>query len=210
MSGMEVRQEDSTLVTLCLDFCRQLALQGKDFSISLKLGSNFSFSLDTMKKINTTTLVTKKTQSPSSARRSARQRKNFMEQKGHSSSSKSVPAAKCNMETTNEKSNESTSKDTFKCDQRDSEFENEKRLKCHKRKKHKLTLSPIPQVDGHSEYAEVTIPLGRAMEDCLHLKYDKPPSSVIHPERGRGFYHDTDPRDGQFCYKFSDGKLYDY
>ena len=47
------------------------------------------------------------------------------------------------------------------------------------------------------------------MENRLHLKYDKPQASVIHPEKGRGMYYNTDPRDGQFSYKFSDGEIWD-
>ena len=194
MAEMSVRQEDFILVTQCLDFCRQLASQGKDFSISLKLGS-FSFSLDTMEKTNTTKVVTKKKQSPSSAKRSARRRQDFLEQKRHALSDKSAPVAKCNMDITNKKSMESTSKITFKCDQCDSQFENEKGLKCHQGKKHKLTDSPIPQVDGHSDYNEVNIPSELTMENQLHLKYDKNPASVIHPQKGKGMSYNTDPRD---------------
>ena len=84
-----------------------------------------------------------------------------------------------------------------------------------------MTLSPIPQIDGQSEdiqvttngctkqittSLEVTIPSEQTMAQLLHLLYDQPPASVIHPERGRGFYHDTEP-DGIYCYKFSDGKI---
>ena len=98
---------------------------------------------------------------------------------------------------------------SVKCDQCDSQFENEKGLKCHQEKKHKLTDSPIPQVDGHSDFNEVNIPSELTMENRLHLKYDKPPASVIHPEKGRGMYYNTDPRDGQFSYKFSDGEIWD-
>ena len=69
--------------------------------------------------------------------------------------------------------------------------------------------TPIPQVDGHSEYSEVNITLEVAMEDQLHLKYDKPPATVIHPEKGKGMYYDTEPRDGQFSFKFSDRTIWD-
>ena len=44
-----------------------------------------------------------------------------------------------------------------KCDQCESFFEDEKGLKCHQGKKHKLTLSPIPQVDGHLEEIDVEL-----------------------------------------------------
>ena len=73
---------------------------------------------------------------------------------------------------------------------------------------HKVTLSPIPQVDGHSDKHEVTIPLDQTLEELLHLKYAQPPATILHPERGRGYYHDTEP-DGIYCYKFSDGIVYE-
>ena len=220
MAEMVVRHEDSILVTQCLDFCRQLASQGKDFSISLKLGS-FSFSLDTMEKTNASKVVTKKKQSPSSARRSAKRRQNFLEKKRQTSPGLPPSSDKSAPEITRKKSTESTSKTTFKCDQCDSDFDNEKGLKRHQGKIHKVTLSPIPQIDGQSEdiqvttngctkqittSLEVTIPSEQTMDQLLHLLYDQPPASVIHPERGRGFYHDTEP-DGIYCYKFSDGKI---
>ena len=144
-----------------------------------------------------TNVVIKKKPSPSSLRRSARCRQEFLKKKIPTTSVESTPSAKCSKEDTQKKGMESTTKNPFKCDQCDSQFENEKGLKCHEGKMHKVTLSPIPQVDGHSEYHEVTIPLELTMENCLHLKYDKPPASVIHPEKGRGIYYDTDPRDGQ-------------
>ena len=208
MTEMSVSHEHSSLVTQCLDFCRHLASQGKDFNISIKLGS-FSFSLDTMEKSTMTDVVMKKKPSPSSLRRSARRRQEFLKKKLPTTSVESTPAAKCSKEDTQKKGMEYTAKNPFKCDHCDSQFENEKGLKCHEGKMHKVTLSPIPQVDGHSEYQEVTIPLELTMENCLHLKYDKPPASVIHPEKGRGLYYDTDPRDGQFSYKFSDGAIWD-
>ena len=96
----------------------------------------------------------------------------------------------------------------FKCNQCNSEFENKNGLNCHIGNMHKVTLSPIPQVDANSEHSEVTIQLDQTMDELVHKLYDKPPASVIHPVRGRGFYHDTEP-DSIYCYKFGDGKVYE-
>ena len=216
MAEMSVRQEDSTLVTQCLDFCQQLASHGKSFSISLKLGSNFSFSLDTMEKITTENVVKKNKLSPSSIRRNARRRQEFLEKKRQINPVRSAPAANGNKENTSKNSIESTGDKSFKCDNCDLEFETEKGLRCHEGKKHKLTLSPIPQTDGHTEECEVTIPLNPAEVDSLgkplwlplDKKYAHPPASVIHPVMGRGIYHDTSA-DGTFCYKFSNGELWE-
>ena len=91
-----------------------------------------------------------------------------------------------------------------------------KGLDAMKGKKHKLTLSPIPQTDGHTEECEVTIPLNPAEIDSLgkplwlplDKKYAHPPASVIHPVKRRGIYHDTSA-DGAFSYKFSNGELWE-
>ena len=103
---------------------------------------------------------------------------------------------------------ESTCKNSFKCDQCYSHFENEKGLKCHEGKMHKVTLSPISQVDGNSDNIEVTIPSDQTLEELLNLKCNEPPATIPHPERGRGFYHDTEPG-GLYCYKFSDGIVHE-
>ena len=52
-----VSESDSSLATQCLDFCQALARQGKDFKISITIGSTFAFSLDT--KEGKTTLPTR-------------------------------------------------------------------------------------------------------------------------------------------------------
>ena len=148
MAKMSARHEDSSLVTQSLEFCRHLASQGKDFNISLKLGS-FSLSLDTMEKTTMTNVMMKKKQSPSSLKRSARRRQEFQKKSLLTTSVDSTPAAKCSKENTQKKGIESTAKNPIKCDYCDSRFENEKELKCHEGKMHKVTLSPIPQVDGH-------------------------------------------------------------
>ena len=40
-------KEDAFLASQCLDFCQMLAGKSLSFSFSLKIGTNFSFSLDT-------------------------------------------------------------------------------------------------------------------------------------------------------------------
>ena len=49
-----VSESDSSLATQCLDFCQALARQGKDFKISITIGSTFAFSLDTKEGKNNT------------------------------------------------------------------------------------------------------------------------------------------------------------
>ena len=55
----------------CMDFCQALASQGHSFHFSLKMGPNFTFSLDTRGKVNAAPAAKKKV-SPSTHRRKRR------------------------------------------------------------------------------------------------------------------------------------------
>ena len=62
----------------------------------------------------------------------------------------------------------------FKCDQCDSVFENEEGLNCHRGKKHKLTSSPNPQVDGQMEEVEEeppSNPQSKNSYSCKNFKF---------------------------------------
>ena len=62
----------------------------------------------------------------------------------------------------------------LKWDQCDSVFENEKGLKGHKGKKHKLTSSPIPQVDGQLVEIELQQVDKEMLDEQVHE--DAPPN----------------------------------
>ena len=72
-----VGEEDSHLVSKCMDFCRALANQGEAINFSLTIGSSFSFSLDTRSKEMKKSFRTKKA-SPSTLRRHARRRQDYL------------------------------------------------------------------------------------------------------------------------------------
>ena len=70
---------DITLPTKCMDFCQYLVSQGMAFTFSLSMGSSFSFSLDTKEKSATSPVeVKKKNRSPSTMKRNAKNRKEFL------------------------------------------------------------------------------------------------------------------------------------
>ena len=71
---------DSSLASQCLAFCQALASHGKDFSFSLTINSTFSFSLDT-RESNVKSTLAKKRSSPSTQRRNARRRREFLQKK---------------------------------------------------------------------------------------------------------------------------------
>ena len=75
-----VGESDPNLATKCLDFCQALSSQGVAFNFSLSVGSNFSFSLNTGGKAALSP-GTKKKGSPSTLRRNARRRREFLEKK---------------------------------------------------------------------------------------------------------------------------------
>ena len=83
MKMTAVGESDPNLATKCLDFCQALSSQGVAFNFSLSVGSTFSFSLDTRGKAPLST-GTKKKSSPSTLRRNARRRKEFLEKKRNS------------------------------------------------------------------------------------------------------------------------------
>ena len=86
-----VVESDSSLASKCLDFCQALASQGNAFNFSLSIGSTFSFSLDTRNKSLDTKVgpLKKKKPSPSTLRRNARRREEFLKKKQNPSPSSS-------------------------------------------------------------------------------------------------------------------------
>ena len=87
-------KEDALLVTQCLDFCQMLAGKSLPFSFSLKIGTNFSFSLDTRGQgLLPSTKKKKKKQTPSTLRRNARRREQFLQKKLASTAPVSNPVS---------------------------------------------------------------------------------------------------------------------
>ena len=69
-------QTNASLMTQCLDFCQALSQQGRGFKLSVTVGSDFTFSLDT--KETRPVNKTKKRISPSAKRRNAKRRAEFV------------------------------------------------------------------------------------------------------------------------------------
>ena len=119
-----VGEDNSPLVNKCMDFCLALANQGEAFNFSLSIGSSFSFSLDTRSKEMMKNIRTKKP-SPSTIRRNAKRRQDFLNKKQDPSAVSQiaevaavpVPVAPL-------------------CDLCDYKAASEKGLKAHKRMKH--------------------------------------------------------------------------
>ena len=123
-----VGEDDSSLATQCMAFCQALAGQGKVVQFSLSVGSTFSFTLDTRcKEILDST--PKKKASPSTLRRNAKRRAEFLKKK-------SKPAQE--QEEISVDKEQASQPATFQCDQCDNSFRTEAGLKIHTGKSHKL------------------------------------------------------------------------
>ena len=121
-------EDDSSLATQCMAFCQALSNQGKMFQFSLSVGSAFSFTLDTRCK-DTLASTAKKRVSPSTLRRNAKRREEFLKKK-------LKPATEQEKIVTDKDSTIQSA--TFKCGQCDNVFKTESGLKIHVGKSHKL------------------------------------------------------------------------
>ena len=115
--------EDS-MASKCLAFCQTLVSQGQVFNFSLSIGSDFTFSLDTRSKAFESQ-VNKKKLSPSTVRRNARRRAEYLAKK------QQIPPSRIS-------NGEAVQTSTvFPCDQCDYLGASEKGLKQHARMKHR-------------------------------------------------------------------------
>ena len=122
----------------CMEFCQALATQGKTFHFSLNMGTTFSFSLDTRGKAMKGPV--KKKESPSTQRRNARRREEFLSKKRQTSSP---------VDSTMEQATASL----FPCDHCDYTNVSEKGLRQHKRMKHGK-----PQLDTQLQSSSPSTP----------------------------------------------------
>ena len=76
VSGM-----DSSLASKCLEISKALIGQGKAFSFNLTIGTTFTFALDSREQEEPPSSRTRKKSTPSTLRRNARRRKEFLERK---------------------------------------------------------------------------------------------------------------------------------
>ena len=155
------------LMTQCLDFCQALALQGKVFKFSVSVGSTFNFSIDTMKGKDFPASRGKKRSSPSTLRRNAKRREEFLKKK-----TSSEAATATGMET-NQKQDKA-----FQCDQCDATFKTENGLKIHIGKSHKEALSSEKMRKPSSQSSLTVSPIRdqSRVEPCHNCGMDMSPS----------------------------------
>ena len=120
-----VDEVNSSLASKCMDFCQALASQGQAFNLSIVIGPNFSFSLDTRSKAMLES-GTKKRASPSTLRRNAKRREELAKKKTNSS-------------VRNTTEDDTATSNSLTCDQCDAAFKTRNVSKIHKGKSHKET-----------------------------------------------------------------------
>ena len=94
---MSALPNEESLVSQCLDFCQMLAGKSMPFSFSLNVGTHFSFSVDTRGKEALPSPMKKK-KTPSTLRRNARRREEFLKKKLAFAAEKSVEVSETEAE----------------------------------------------------------------------------------------------------------------
>ena len=141
MTAVPVKEEHAALVSQCLDFCQTLATKSLTFSFTLTLGDTFTFSLDTNGKESLAPKAKEKNKkkTPSTLRRDARRRAQFLKKKLEVSdvdiSSQSDHVSE--EEEAGKRVEMAVDENVFKCDQCQNTFKTENGLKIHVGKAHK-------------------------------------------------------------------------
>ena len=81
MTAKTLNEDNAALLSQCLDFCQTLANKSLTFSFNFTLGDSFSFSVDTSEKKALAVKVKKKKKTPSTLRRNAKRREEFLKKK---------------------------------------------------------------------------------------------------------------------------------
>ena len=126
MAALAMSEDNYALASQCMAFCQVLASKGQTFSFTLSAGSSFTFSLDT--RGNGSSTLVKKRKSPSTQRRNARRRAEFLAKK-HGPPPEREPSV--------ENETEREEDIVFQCDQCENNFKSENGLKIHIGKTHK-------------------------------------------------------------------------
>ena len=139
MTAVPVKEEHAALVSQCLDFCQTLATKSLTFSFNLTLGDSFSFSLDTNGKeaLAAKAKKKKKKKTPSTLRRDAKRRSEFLKKKLEVSSGDTSSQRVSEEESAGEQVERVVDEKVFKCDQCQNTFKTENGLKIHVGKAHK-------------------------------------------------------------------------
>ena len=155
---MTAMESDSSLASKCLDLCQMLASQGQSFTFSVTIGSTFNFSMSTRSQespaSNAKAEVKKK--SPSTRRRDARRRKEFLRRKSQVSTHDPTDVTLAGQDVQPVIAHK---ENTFKCDQSESNFKSENGLKIHTGKVHKnVNMQKEVLRSSHNGSVDISFP----------------------------------------------------
>ena len=164
-------EADCSLASKCMDFCQALASRGLPFHFTLNMGSTFTFSLDTKESKANLPSGTKRRKSPSTLRRNAKRREEFL-------------AKKSTLESSGLKSNRKKC-EAYQCDQCDSSFKTVNGLKIHKGKSHKEASSPEKLRKSHSQPSLIVSPVKnqRRVESCHNCDMEMSPNHLCEDDQ---------------------------
>ena len=192
-------ERGNVLLGQCLEFTRDIAKVGQQFSITIKLGNAFNFDFRYINEMEfPPMMMQKKKQLPSTVKRNQLRMKTFIYKKKASvmETSSTVDADDTQDVTLAHKDDLSAS--TFKWDQCEFNTKTSRGLKMHISKQHN-----IPQLDGDDEVvdnefsdkpAKYEDPVILGMQDNGFSKLEMfdpdetPPTEVVHPKLGLGIY----------------------
>ena len=170
-----VNECESSLTKKCLDLCHALAGQGKAFKFSLTIGSTFTFSLDS-REGKETPPASRKKKSPSTLRRNAKRREDFLKKKPTSESA-SATGLESNQELV-------LQRQEFQCDECDFKSKSENGMKIHKGKSHKEVPTPEKLRKASTQPPLLVSPTTNVnrMEPCHNCDMDMSPTHTCQDE----------------------------
>ena len=155
---MTAMESENSLASKCLDLCQTLASQGQAFTLTVTIGSTFNFSMGSCSQESPAAKAKgeAKKKSPSTRRRDARRRKEFLKRKD---STDATLAGKDAQPVREDKEK------TLKCDQCENFFKTENGLKIHIGKAHKgVNLPPPPDQLRSSHEGSLDIPISPLLD----------------------------------------------
>ena len=155
---MTAMESENSLASKCLDLCQTLASQGQAFTLTVTIGSTFNFSMSSCSQESPAAKAKgeMKKKSPSTRRRDARRRKEFLKR----NDSSDVTLAGKDAQPVREDKEK-----TFKCDQCENIFKSENGLKIHIGKAHKgVNLPPPPDQLRSSHEGSLDIPISPLLD----------------------------------------------
>ena len=173
-------EDNSSLASQCLALCQALASQGQEFTFSVNIGSSFSFSLDTRKKIPEVKPLGKRS-SPSTQRRNARRRQAFLKKKAEPPAS-SLGESQHEVSVEEAEDREKVEVKTFKCDQCEYVAASEKGLRQHIRMKHKK--EELRSSHEGPLHVSISPLLDASREELLDASMEEPTTPFIGMCRG--------------------------